>query len=48
VFAGEAVDLAGAGAAGDRLELAARHADGSVAMTCEVTLAAGGPADASC
>jgi formyl-CoA transferase len=47
VFAGEAVDLAGPAAAGDRLELAARRADGSAAMTCEVTLAAGGPADAS-
>jgi itaconate CoA-transferase len=41
VFAGEAVELAGAAAAGDRIELAARHADGRAAMTCEVTLAAG-------
>jgi itaconate CoA-transferase len=47
VFAGEEVDLAGAAVAGDRLELTARHADGSAALTCEVTLAAGGPADAS-
>jgi itaconate CoA-transferase len=46
VFAGEAVELAGVAAAGDRLELTARHADGRAALTCEVTLAAGGQADA--
>jgi crotonobetainyl-CoA:carnitine CoA-transferase CaiB-like acyl-CoA transferase/hydroxyacyl-ACP dehydratase HTD2-like protein with hotdog domain len=38
VFAGETVDLAGDMDAADHVRLAARHADGSPAMTCEVTL----------
>jgi len=43
-FAGEAVDLAGHLAEQDQVRLAARHADGATAMTCEVTLGAGGQA----
>jgi 3-methylfumaryl-CoA hydratase len=38
VFAGEAVDLAGDMESGDQVSLAARHADGRIALTCEVTL----------
>jgi len=42
VFAGEAVDLAGELDAADRVQLAARRADGGTAMTCEVTLSPAG------
>jgi crotonobetainyl-CoA:carnitine CoA-transferase CaiB-like acyl-CoA transferase/hydroxyacyl-ACP dehydratase HTD2-like protein with hotdog domain len=41
VFAGEAVDLAGELSGADQVSLAARHTDGSAAMTCEVTLRPG-------
>ncbi len=41
VFAGETVDLAGETDGGGLIRLAARRQDGSTAMTCEVTLAAG-------
>jgi len=42
VFAGQAVDLAGEADGRDRVRLAARHADGSIAMTCEVNLCPAG------
>jgi itaconate CoA-transferase len=42
VFAGQAVDLSGAADGRDRVRLAARHADGSIAMTCEVSLCPAG------
>jgi itaconate CoA-transferase len=42
VFAGQAVDLAGAADGRDRVRLAARHDDGSMAMTCEVNLCPAG------
>jgi hydroxyacyl-ACP dehydratase HTD2-like protein with hotdog domain len=38
VYAGQAVDLAGEADGSDRVRLAARHDDGSIAMTCEVNL----------